>query len=85
VAQHVVRDGHGRFLARVDFGWPEHKVALEYEGAWHGERQQVDKDRDRLNKLTAEGWLVIFVTAAHLRRPEDVVARVAAALASRAR
>ena len=27
----------GRFVARVDFAWPEHKVALEYDGLWHSE------------------------------------------------
>jgi Protein of unknown function (DUF559) len=81
VAQHTVRDRHGGFVARVDFAWPQHKVALEYEGIWHGEPQQVARDRQRLNRLTAEGWIVLFVTAADLRRPQAVVDRVAAALA----
>jgi AbiEi antitoxin C-terminal domain len=79
VAQYEVRDANG-FVARVDFGWPEHKVALEYEGVWHGEAQQVGKDRRRLNRLTAAGWTVIFVTAADLRDPVVLVARIAAAL-----
>jgi hypothetical protein len=80
VAQCVVRDGDGTFVARVDFGWPEHKVALEYEGAWHGERQNVMKDRKRLNRLAAAGWTVVFVTAADLHDAVGLVARVAAAL-----
>jgi hypothetical protein len=37
--------------------------------------------RLRLNRLTAAGWTVVFVTAADLHRPEQVVARIAAALA----
>jgi len=80
VAQHEVRDVDGRFVARVDFAWPEHRLALEYEGAWHGAPQQVGKDRARLNRLTACGWRVVFVTAADLHDPVRLIARIAAAL-----
>jgi hypothetical protein len=45
VPQYTVRVD-GRFVARVDLAWPEAKVAVEYEGVWHGERQQVAHDRD---------------------------------------
>ncbi|MGY2084654.1 endonuclease domain-containing protein [Blastococcus sp. SYSU DS0539] len=79
VAQYEVRDAGG-FVAFVDFGWPEHRVALEYDGVWHGAPQQVGKDRRRLNRLTAAGWTVVFVTAADLRDPVALVARIAAAL-----
>ena len=68
-------------VARVDFGWPEQRVAVEYEGRWHGEPQQVARDRARLNRLTAAGWRVVFVTAEDLREPARVIARIAAALA----
>jgi very-short-patch-repair endonuclease len=81
VAQFEVRHA-GRRVAAVDFGWPEQKVALEYEGVWHGEAQQVGKDRRRLNGLTAAGWTVIFVTAADLRDPVGLIARIAAALSA---
>jgi very-short-patch-repair endonuclease len=81
VAQFVVRDAAG-FVARVDFGWPEAKVAVEYEGRWHGESpQQVAADRRRLNRLTAAGWTVVFVTAADLHHPEEVIDRIVGALA----
>ena len=82
VAQYVVRGPHGGFIARPDFAWPEQKVALEYEGVWHGERQNVARDRRRLNELTAAGWIVVFVTAADLSDPVALVARIAAALAA---
>ena len=81
VAQYSVRVG-GRFMARVDFAWPEHRLALEYEGLWHGESQQVVVDRRRLNRLSAAGWQVIFVTAADLRDPSRLLARLATVLAS---
>jgi transcriptional regulator with AbiEi antitoxin domain of type IV toxin-antitoxin system len=82
VAQYTVRDGEGRFVARVDFAWPQHRLALEYEGAWHGEPQNVARDRARLNRLTAAGWRVVFVTAADVRQPARLLARVADALAT---
>lgn len=80
IAQCTVRH-EGRFVARVDFGWPEQRLAVEYEGIWHGERQQVGRDRRRLNALLAAGWRVVFITAEDLRRPEGVIRRIAAALA----
>jgi hypothetical protein len=82
IAQYVVRH-HGRFVARVDFAWPEHQLALEYDGLWHGEKEQFQRDRRRLNALLAAGWRVIFVTAADLRRPDLLLRRIAAALADR--
>jgi hypothetical protein len=80
IAQHVVHDAEGRFVAQLDFGWPEQKVALEYDGVWHGQAQQVGKDRRRLNRLTAAGWTVIFVTAEDMRDPIVLLARIEAAL-----
>jgi hypothetical protein len=80
VAQYRVRvDGQVR--ARVDFAWPERKVALEYDGLWHAEAGQFAKDRRRLNALQAAGWRVVFVTAADLHRPAELLARIAVALA----
>ena len=79
VAQHPVRDRDG-FVARVDFAWPDHRLAVEYEGRWHGERQNVARDRRRLNRLTAAGWTVVFVTAEDLAEPVQLIARIAAAL-----
>ncbi|RBY77990.1 hypothetical protein DQ239_09800 [Blastococcus sp. TF02-09] len=70
----------GRFVARVDFAWPERKVALEYDGLWHGEPGQFARDRRRLNALREAGWSVVFVTAADLRDPAALIARIARAL-----
>jgi hypothetical protein len=79
VAQYEVRHD-GRFVARTDFAWPEHKVAVEYDGLWHGEPRQFAKDRRRLNKLQEAGWRVVFVTAADLHDPVALIARIATAL-----
>jgi hypothetical protein len=51
------------------------------DGQWHAEPGQFAKDRARLNRLTAAGWRVIFVTAEDMRDPVRLLARIAAALA----
>ena len=79
VAQFTVRVD-GRFVARVDFAWPEQKIALEYDGLWHAEPGQFARDRRRLNRLRAAGWHVVFVTAADLHNPARLIAEIAAAL-----
>lgn len=53
---------------RVDLGFEEEKIGVEYEGRWHGAPQQVPLDRWRLNRIHAAGWRIVFVTAPQLRR-----------------
>jgi very-short-patch-repair endonuclease len=82
VPQHeIVVDG--RFLARVDFAWPEAKVALEYEGAYHFDGVQILRDDARYSALVAAGWTVIRISAPDLRNLDSVVERVRMALAGR--
>ena len=80
IAQFSVRNG-AVFVARVDFAWPERRLAVEYDGLWHAEDGQFAHDRRRLNRLLAAGWRVVFVTATDLRRPDELLARVAQQLA----
>jgi very-short-patch-repair endonuclease len=77
------RDRHGRVRVRVDMGWREWKVAVEYDGAQHWtDRRQRSWDIDRLALLEASGWVVIRVSAELLDRPDVVVQRVVKALRS---
>jgi very-short-patch-repair endonuclease len=78
-AQFRVFDEQG-FIARVDFAYPELRLAIEYDGEWHGGPGQVGRDRRRLNRLSAAGWRVVFVTAADLYHPERLVAQLIAAM-----
>ena len=80
VAQFVVRH-EGREVARVDFAWPDLRLAVEYDGAWHAEPGQFARDRQRPNRLQAAGWTVVFVTAADLHRPAQLLATIRTALA----
>ena len=81
IPQYEVRvDG---IVSRFDFAWPEAKVALEYEGAYHFEDGQIVRDDERVSRLRAAGWVVIRISAADLRNLDAVVERVRAALAAR--
>ena len=80
VAQYEVRCD-GRFVARVDFAWPGQRLALEYDGAWHGTPDQLPRDRRRLDGLTAADWRVHFVTKDDLRRPDVLLADLVRRLA----
>jgi very-short-patch-repair endonuclease len=80
--QYSVRDDDGRFVARVDLAFVAQRVAVEYDGAWHAEPGQFARDRRRLNRLVAARWTVVHVTAADLRDPAALIARLLALLAS---
>jgi G:T-mismatch repair DNA endonuclease (very short patch repair protein) len=79
-AQYRVFDGDG-FVARLDFAYPEQKLAIEYDGQWHAEPGRLGRDRRRLNRLAEAGWRVLFVTAADMHDPETLARRIARALA----
>ncbi|WP_222263215.1 endonuclease domain-containing protein [Modestobacter marinus] len=55
VPQWSVRRADGVFIARVDLAYPAVRLAVEYDGAWHGEPGQLGRDRRRLNALVAAG------------------------------
>jgi hypothetical protein len=67
---------------RLDLGWPEAKLALEYEGAHHFEGPQIVLDDERYAGLVAAGWRIIRVSASDLRDLDGVVVRVRAALSA---
>lgn len=66
----------GQFVARVDFGFPELRIAVEYEGAHHFRGQQIARDDRRLRALEAAGWLVVRVSAEDLRDLPALMARI---------
>ncbi len=63
--------------ARLDLAYPEAKVAIEYDGDHHRERDRFRRDIARLNRLRLLGWTVLRFTADDvLRHPERLVAQV---------
>jgi very-short-patch-repair endonuclease len=80
-----VLDDWGRVLARIDMGWREWKVGIEYDGSQHWTNSRVrTNDIDRTVELQRRGWILIRVSADLLRyRPDVVISRVRDALHSR--
>jgi hypothetical protein len=66
--QIVVVDQYGRFVGRIDMGWPERKVGVEYDGPQHwDDPDQHARDIDRLADLAAQGWTIVRVSRDLLR------------------
>ncbi|MFR9776681.1 endonuclease domain-containing protein [Micromonospora sp. MS34] len=83
VAQYPVRLSSGLVL-HPDLAWPDYRVAVEYDGRWHADADQLHRDRQQLNLLVGTGWLVLHVTSRRMERDLAAVVReVRAALVSR--
>ena len=80
--QIAVLNDWGAVIARIDMGWDEWKVGVEFDGAQHWtDPVQRTRDIDRLAELQDRGWTIIRVSADMLRhRPHVVVARTRSAL-----
>jgi hypothetical protein len=77
-----VLDDWGRVLARIDMGWREWKVGIEYDGSQHWTDPRIrTNDIDRTAELQQRGWILIRVSAELLRhRRAVIVSRVREAL-----
>ena len=77
VLQHEVVDGNGE-LRRLDFAWPEHRLAAEYDGlAWHSGPEAMRRDRRRQAALLDVGWKVVPIVFEDVRyRAWELVARL---------
>ncbi|MBM7474241.1 hypothetical protein JOD51_000489 [Curtobacterium herbarum] len=78
-----VHDDAGRFLGRVDMAWPDHRIALEYDGDHHRERDVFRHDQQRDNGFAVNDWLVVHATAADRARPTVLFQRLRQAFARR--
>ncbi|TDC45121.1 hypothetical protein E1258_30720 [Micromonospora sp. KC207] len=74
VTQHPIRLASGLAL-HPDLAWPAYRVAVEYDGHWHADAEQLHRDRQRLNHLVGSGWVVLHVTSRRLHRDFPGVAR----------
>lgn len=77
-----VCDDYGDFIARIDMGYRELRVGIEYDGPQHWtDAGQRDRDIDRYTALADLGWTIIRVSSDLLRyRQGTFVARVVAAM-----
>ena len=71
----------GSLTFHSDLGYPQLRVAIEYEGAYHFQgAAQVRRDLDRVERIQGAGWRVLRVTAESLRSPRAFLQRLADAL-----
>ena len=56
--QYVIRDANGRFIAKVDFGWPRWKFGLEYDGDEFHPPRAWKHDDDRHDDIERVGWRI---------------------------
>ena len=83
VAQCPVRVSSSLVL-HPDLGWPNWRVAVEYDGQWHADAGQLHRDRRRLNRLVAAGWAVLHVTGRRMHTDfAGIVGEVRTTLAER--
>jgi very-short-patch-repair endonuclease len=80
VLQHEVEEGGRRY--RLDFAYPQARVAIEYDGTQHTEREVWERDHPRQNAIVLTGWTVLrYTRRMYLREPERIVREVRRALA----
>lgn len=64
---------------RVDFAWPDARVAAEYESVeWHAGRTEMLRDKARFAGVQEVGWTVVPIVVDDIRRrPERLTQRIA--------
>ncbi|WP_083752239.1 DUF559 domain-containing protein [Saccharothrix sp. ALI-22-I] len=78
--QYSVRDLDDREVWRLDFAWPDARVALEYDGyAAHVDKADADHARDE--DLRRRGWKVLRADVSDLRNPTRLFRHLSAQLA----
>lgn len=80
-----VRNVAGRVARRIDMGWPNYRVGVEYDGEQHWMDPSAHaEDIVRLDFLAEQGWIIIRVSARQLRhRPDEIWQRARTALIRR--
>jgi very-short-patch-repair endonuclease len=79
--QWVVQEVDARTAVWLDLAWPEHRIAVEYEGAGHADPVEVLRDAGRYTRLVDRGWRIYRYTERDVYGdPGLIVAELARAL-----
>lgn len=63
-----LRAADGRLIARLDQAYPEHRVAVEYDGRQHAASAvQFERDAARWDEIRDEGWYLVRILRPQLR------------------
>jgi hypothetical protein len=79
--QYKITDLHGK-VWRVDFAWPESKVAAEYDSVdWHANPAGWRHDRMKTARLQERGWTIVAIVVDDVRMyPCELVCRISSLL-----
>jgi very-short-patch-repair endonuclease len=82
---HLIIDGNGRVLRRLDLSYPAIKLIVEYNGRQHADDpEQYSADLERREEFDDEEWrLIVVVSKGIFKEPERTIMRVARALRQR--
>ncbi|MEO5982631.1 MAG: DUF559 domain-containing protein [Pedococcus sp.] len=82
VVNHIEYTEDGRWRRRFDLSFPEHRLAIEYDGRQHAESpKQWERDVERREELDRDGWRLVVVLAKGIHgRPEETLNRVVDAM-----
>lgn len=77
-----IYDADGELRFRLDLGFEEVKLAIEYDGRWHDTDEQREHDQTRRTELsTDDGWRFVIVRADELyQQPEQLLQRLVSEL-----
>jgi very-short-patch-repair endonuclease len=67
---------YGEFVARLDLGWRDRKLAVEYDGIVHLSEEQRRRDAWRRNRIQQAGWRLIVVTGDDMQRIDQMVSLI---------
>ena len=66
--QILVYNEFGDFVGRIDLGWPEWNVGIEYDGPQHWKDSEAHaRTIERIADLEAEGWIIVRLSRDILR------------------
>lgn len=73
-----IHDADGEVRFRIDLGYEGVRLAIEYDGRWHDEDGQRERDEARRSGLSTDGgWTFVIVRAEDLyEEPESLLARI---------
>lgn len=76
--QYTIAGRHGQTW-RVDFAWPDARVAAEYESIdWHAGRTEMIRDKERFAGVQEVDWIVIPIVVSDVRvYPDRMNERIA--------
>ncbi|MGC5167046.1 hypothetical protein [Luteimicrobium sp. DT211] len=77
-----VFDG-ARFVARLDMGWRELRLGIEYDGEYHLRPEQVASDLARADDVVGCGWALLRIDKAAYGNEQRMIETIARARSSR--